>query len=108
MRVFERYLLNKDKLLRRRVEIEDKLYNELCKVLETYDASINKLVNLSIIELIETEDITIYERDKSESSTPHNFAIRETSYKKLEELKAKYGISISKLINIAIYNTLYN
>lgn len=106
MTVFDKYLLNKDNLLRRRVEIDDTLYDKLVKLSSRYDASVNKLVNIAIIELIETEEVDIYEREENDTSRPHNFSIRETSYEKLEELKTKYGISICKLINIAIYNTI--
>lgn len=106
MSVFDKYLLNKDKLLRRRVEIDNTLYEKLMELAKQYDTSVNKLVNIAIVELINTENIQIYERPYNEIVEAHNFAIRETSYLKLEELKNKYGLSIFKLINIAIYNAL--
>lgn len=106
MSVFDKYLLNKDKLLRRRVEIDNTLYEKLTELAKQYDTSINKLVNIAIVELINTENIQIFERPYNEIVEAHNFAIRETSYLKLEELKNKYGLSIFKLINIAVYNAL--
>lgn len=106
MSVFDKYLLNKDKLLRRRVEIDNTLYEKLMELAKQYDTSVNKLVNIAIVELINTENIQIYERPYNQIVEAHNFAIRETSYLKLEELKNKYGLSIFKLINIAIYNAL--
>lgn len=107
MSIFDKYLLKKDNLLRRRVEIDNTLYEKLVELSNEYDASINKLVNIAIIDMITKENIAIYERAENEIVEAHNFAIRETSYKKLEEYKNKYGLSIYKLINIAIYNALY-
>lgn len=106
MSVFDKYLLKKDSLLKRRVEIDSSLYEQLEELAEIYDASINKLVNIAIIELLETENVKIYKRPNNEIADSHNFAIRETSYEGLDKLKSKYGLSIYKLINIAIYNAL--
>lgn len=106
MSVFDKYLLKKDNLLKRRVEIDSSLYEQLEELDEIYDASINKLVNIAIIELLKTENVKIYKRPNNEIADSHNFAIRETSYEELEKLKSKYGLSIYKLINIAIYNAL--
>lgn len=107
MMAFDKYLLKKDNLLKRRIEIDSSLYQELAKLTDIYDASINKLVNIAIIDLIENEkNIKIYERPENEISESHNFAIRASSYAKMEKLRDKYGLSIYKLTNIAIYNAL--
>lgn len=106
MDTFDKYLLKKDKLIRRRIEIDNTLYEKLVKLTDIYDASINKLVNVAIVEMINTENVKVYERASNEIVEGHNFAIRESSYNKLEELKNKYGLSIYKLVNIAIYNAL--
>ncbi len=106
MSIFEKYFLRKDKLLRRRIEIDNSLYEKLIELSKLYDASINKLVNIAIIEMIKTENVNIYERQNNEIAEAHNFAIRESSYRELEKLKNKYGLSIYKLTNIAIYNAL--
>lgn len=106
MSAFDKYLLKKDTLLKRRIEIDNTLYEQLVELSEIYDASINKLVNIAIIDMINTNNVTIYEKPENEIVESHNFAIRETSYNKLEEMKQKYGLSIYKLTNIAIYNAL--
>lgn len=106
MSVFDKYLLKKDNLLKRRIEIDNTLYEKLVELTDIYDASVNKLVNIAIIDMIEKENVKVYERPDNEIIEAHNFAIRETSYNKLEELKNKYGLSIYKLTNIAIYNAL--
>lgn len=106
MGIFDKYLLKKDNLLKRRFEIDSTLYEKLSELTEVYDASINKMVNIAIIEMIKTENVQVYERPDSEIAESHNFAIRESSYEKLDSFKGKYGLSLHKLINIAIYNAL--
>ena len=106
MNTFDKYLLKKDKLLKRRVEIDSSLYEKLSKLTEVYDASVNKLVNIAIIELLKTEKVQVYERPKNEISESHNFAIRQTSYEGMEKLRDKFGLSLYKLTNIAIYNAI--
>lgn len=107
MNTFDKYLLKNDKLLRRRIEIDNSLYQQLQALTKTYyDTSINKLVNIAIVELINSKNVELYERPDNEIVEAHNFAILESSYLELEKLKSKYGISIYKLVNIAIYNVL--
>lgn len=107
MEILDKYLLRKEKTLAKKIEIDNSLYEELEKIAnKKYDASINKIVNIAILELIETENVKIYKRKDNEISESHSFLIRESSYKKLEELRNIYGISIFKLVNIAIYNAL--
>ena len=107
MSVFDSYLLPAEKKLRRRIEIDNTLYNKLSELVKNYDdASVNKLVNIAIIELIKNENINIYRRQEYEIAEGHNFEIRASSYHKLEDLRAKYGLSIFKLVNIAIYNAI--
>ena len=104
--IFEQYLLKKDNGVRRRIIVDSTLYKKLEELSKNYEASINKMVNVSIIELIKSEDVRIYPRPENEKTEPHNFLIRESSYKELEKMKEKYGLSIFKLINIAIYNAV--
>ncbi len=107
MSVFDKYILKKDNLVRRRMDIDVSLYEELSSLSENiYDASINKLINVAIIDMIKKGNIKPYERNKDEIAEQHNLLIRETSYRELEKLKITYGIPIYKLINTAIYNAL--
>lgn len=104
--IFDKYLFKKDRLIKRRIEIDSTLYEKLVELSNEYDASINKLVNIAIIEMIKTENVKVYEKPENEIVEAHNFAIRETSYNEMEKLKNKYGLSIYKLTNIAIYNAV--
>lgn len=99
-------LYKKEKLISRTLDIDEELYYKLEFLSnERYDASISKLVNISIEELIETEEIQIYKR-KNNSYISRSFLLRESLLNGLYELKSKYRIPIYLLVNIAIRNVL--
>ena len=66
------------------------------------DASINKNIDACIDDLEIGEKVVIYRKEKNEINVARSIIIRESIYKKLEDMREKYGISISKLVNIAI------
>lgn len=104
--VFDKYFYKRDNILKRRIEIDATLYERLKELSEVYEASINKLVNVAIIEMLETNNVNLYDRSENEISESHNFNIRESAYKGLERLSDKHHLSIYKLVNIAIYNAV--
>ena len=54
-------LNRREELISRTLEIDEELYNKLEFLSgERYDASISKLINLSVEELIKTENINVY------------------------------------------------
>lgn len=106
MGAFDRFF-SKEKLIRKTIEIDNNLYEELKQISDNkYDASVNKLINASIEELVNTENVKVYIKNKNEISLKHTLLIRESLVKSLDSLKDKYGMSIYKLVNIAIYNAL--
>ena len=106
MSCFDEKLLKKDIGLAKTLTIDENLYNKLEDLSENvYDASVTKLVNVAILDFIATENIKVYKR-ASRSYVARSFIIREGAFRSLEELKDKYNLSISRLINIAIRNAL--
>ena len=96
----------KEKLIPRTFEIDDSLYEKLEKLSkDKYDASVNKMVNLSIEKLVETNKIIPYTVDNSLYS-PRGFLLRETVLDCLYKLKKQYKIPTYMLVNIAIRNAL--
>ena len=86
--------------------IDEKLYLELERLSkEVYEASISKLINVAIEDLIEKEKIEVYE-NKNRTCVTRSILIRESLLKGLSELKIKYGLSISMLVNIAVKNEI--
>lgn len=104
--VFDKYFYKRDNILKRRIEIDATLYEKLKELSEIYEASINKLVNVAIMEMVENNTVNLYDRSEKEISESHNFNIRESAYKELEKLSDKHNLSIYKLVNIAIYNAV--
>lgn len=105
MLAFDRYY-KKENLISRKLDIEEEMYNELERLSkEVYDASINKLVNSAIEELLETENIQLCNM-KNKHYVSRSFLIRQSFLDGLYELKDKYRISINLLVNIAIKNVL--
>lgn len=104
--VFDRFY-DKDILVQKTFEIDSDLYDRLEFLSENvYDASISKLVNACIDDLVDTEDIKIYPKDGTEIYTKHSLLIRRYSLNNLEDLKTKYDMSVYKLINMAIKRCL--
>ena len=104
MSVLDR-LWAKDNIVQKTNEIESSLYDEIEFLSENvYDASISKIINACIDELVETENVKLYTKENNELFTKHSLILRKNSLDNLEKLKNKYGISIYKLIHIAIKN----
>ncbi len=55
MNIFERRLSKKDNILRKHIEIDNTLYEELLNIVAEYNTDISELVNISIEELLKTE-----------------------------------------------------
>lgn len=73
--VFDKYFFKRDNILKRRMEIDSSLYEKLKELSNVYKASINKLVNVAIIEMVETNNVNLYDRPEKEISESHNFNI---------------------------------
>ena len=104
--LFDDVFRKRENKFRRNYEIEDSLYSKLEELSKVYDASVTELINVCLSNLIETENVIVYQKDDNELSVTHTILVRESNLSGLENLKAKYGVSISKLVNIAIRNIL--
>ena len=106
MEWYDRFL-KKEKWVKKSAEIEGSLYDRLKEISDNeLEASINKLIDACIDDFKIGEKVIIYKKDTDEINVARSVIIRESMYKKLEEMREKYGISISKLINISIRNGL--
>lgn len=106
MSVFDCFY-DKEKLIRKTVEIDNDLYDKLSEILKgKYNTSVNMLINASIEGLIKTENINLYAKEDKYSTMKRSLLIKESFSNGLNKLKEKYNISISKLINMAIKNAV--
>ena len=106
MNILDRFW-KRDELVQKTFEIESSLYDQVEHLSNNvYDATISKIINACIDYLIETEDVKLYPKQNNELYTKHSLILRKSSLDNLEKLKAKYGMSVYKLINISIRNIL--
>ena len=102
MEWFNRFY-KKEKWVKKSAEIEGNLYDILKEISsKELDASINKIIDACIEDFQIGETVIIYRKEKNEINVARSIIIRESIYKKLEDMREKYGISISKLVNVAI------
>lgn len=107
LRAFDKFD-KKEKVIRKTIKIDDKLYEKLQMLSDrVFVASVNQLINASIEKLVISENITNYKKGKDDVSIKHTLQIRESLIIGLERLKAKYNISICKLVNMSIHNAIY-
>ena len=105
MSCFDRFF-KRENLISKSLNIDEELYNKLEGLSKNvYDASISKLINATIEKLIKDEDIRLYD-SKNRSYVYRSVLIKESLVDGLENLKDKYRISISLLVNISIRNVL--
>ena len=104
--LFDNVFRKRENKIRRNYEIDDVLYSKLEELAKIYDASVTELINECLSNLIETENIVLYGKSGNELLVTHTLLIRESNLVGLEKLKDKYGVSIYKLVNIAIRNVL--
>ncbi len=96
-----------NEIIRKTFSVDDVMYDKLKFLSDNiYDVSINKLVTIAIKELIETENVKLYTTKYKENRIDRTYLIPKSYITKLEKLKEKYKISMTRLINIAIYNAI--
>ena len=96
----------REKTYRRSYYLDNDLLSQLEELSKIYRAKIPDFINDSVENLIKTESIEVYDRDKNELSVKYTVLMRESVLSGLDDLTQRYGISISKLVNIAVRNML--
>ena len=82
------------------------MLSQLEELSKIYRAKIPDFINDSVELLIKNENVEVYDRDKNELSVKYTVLVRESVLQGLDDLTQRYGISLSKLVNIAIRNML--
>lgn len=106
MSYFENKYGRREKVYRRSYYIDNILLTQLEDLSKIYRAKIPDFINDSVEELIRTENIEVYNKAEGELSIKYTVLVRKSNLKGLEDLNKRYGISLSKLVNIAIRNLL--
>ena len=105
MAYFSRFY-KKENLISRSLDIDEELYSELEYLSKNvYEASISKIINIAVEELVKTEKVKIYKR-KNNSYVVRSVLLRKSVFDGLYELKNKFRVPIYLLVNIAVRNVL--
>ncbi len=105
MSCFSRFC-KKGTTVNKKLSIDENLYQDLTELSNSmYDASISKLVNAAIENLITTKNVALYKKENT-NQVSRSFLIREDFLNGLYELKENYSVSINSLVNIAIRNAV--
>lgn len=102
---FDNVFQRREELIRKSIEIDDTLYSRLEEYAKTYDATISDLVNACVAHLLSSGQLPIYESQKP-LYVMHTLRLRAGNLAGLESLKEKYGISLFRLVNMAIKFTV--
>ena len=84
--VFDKYFLKRDNILKRRIEIDASLYEKLKELSEIYEASINKLVNVSIIKIVKKNNIKVDYNKSQKGKKAKGIVATEAQVKRLKEM----------------------
>lgn len=97
----------KQETIRRSYDVSEKMYERLVFLSQNvYEASVNKLVCVSIQHLIKTENVTLFVSESTDFYSKRTFILPKELIIGLDQLSKKYNIGVSKLVNIAIYRLL--
>ena len=106
MKDIETRFPKREQKIRRNYEIEDGLYNRFEDLTTIYEATVGDLLNLALELFIKKGQVHLAEKEPNEIIVTHTFKIRESNISGLDTLKDKYGISIYKMVNLAIRDFL--
>ena len=106
MGYFDNRFRRREAKSRRNYEIDMDLHQKLKSLTQIYDATLSELLNACIEHLTNLENLVVYEKQKNLHPIISTYLIRESNLINLEDLKAAYGISIQRLVNLAIKNAL--
>lgn len=89
--------------IQKSINIEDKLYTKLKQLVEKeYDATVSDIVNVCIEDLISMKNIKYYAKPEGEITIYRSIMIRKENVDALNKITKETGISLTRLVNIAM------
>lgn len=89
--------------IQKSVNLEDKLYTNLKQIVENeYDATISDIVNVCIEDMISSGNVKYYAKPEGEITIYRSIMIRKENVEALNKITQETGISLTRLINIAM------
>ena len=90
--------------IQKSINLEDKLYTRLKEIADNdFENTFSDLVNICVENLIEHESyIKYYAKPEYEIAIYRSIMLRKDNVERLEKIKEEKGISVTRLVNIAI------
>lgn len=109
MSAIDRLYKKDNSTIQKSINLEDKLYTELKQLVENeYDATISDVINVCIEDLISSGNIKYYAKPEGEITIYRSIMIRKENVKALNKITKETGISLTRLVNIAMKEFLDN
>lgn len=109
MSAIDRLYKKNNSTVQKSINLEDKLYTELKQLVENeYDATISDVINACIEDLISNGNIKYYAKPEGEITIYRSIMIRKENVKALNNITKETGISLTRLVNIAMKEFLDN
>lgn len=109
MSAIDRLYKKDNSTVQKSINLEDKLYTELKQLVENeYDATISDVINVCIEDLISSGNIKYYAKPEGEITIYRSIMIRKENVKALNKITKETGISLTRLVNIAMKEFLDN
>lgn len=95
--------------IQKSINLEDTLYTELKKIVDKeFDATISDVVNACVEDLISKDNIKYYAKPEEEITIYRSVMLRRKNVEALNKINRETGISVTRLINMAIKEFLDN
>jgi len=89
--------------IQKSVNLEDKLYTALKEIVDyEFDATISDLVNVCVEDLLAKGKVEYYAKPEDEITIYRSSMLRRENVEGLAGINKKTGISVTRLINIAM------
>lgn len=85
------------------INLEDRLYTRLKEIVDKdYDATISDMINVCIEDLLSTGSVKYYAKPEDEITIYRSVMIRKENTEALNKITQETGISLTRLVNIAM------
>lgn len=96
------YSIN-NKTVKKSINIDDSLYKRLMRYTKkNYDATISDMINVCIEDLLSTGSVKYYAKPEDEITIHRSVMIRKENAEALNKITQETGISLTRLVNIAM------
>ena len=96
------YSIN-NKTVKKSINIDDSLYKRLMRYTKkNYDATISDMINVCIEDLLSAGNVKYYAKPEDEITIYRSVMIRKENAEALNKITQETGISLTRLVNIAM------